>query len=220
MVELNEGTEIQLEGAGYELVAQTSWLQIKDQPSANMAGSMIQRMKEHIAEWKRYWAPLKQQAKKAHSMVCEREKMGLDRVEPAMLALAKRLGEWLTAEKARVEAERAAIEKKEWEERRAREEAESKIAKAVNFEEAQPFVEAIEAQPAPVTKPLDPVTQGVFFRDNWKFRVVDFDRIPRTYLKPDDTMIGECVRKMKDKTDIPGIEVYNEPTPVAKRSDT
>jgi hypothetical protein len=45
--------------------------------------------------------------------------------------------------------------------------------------------------------------------EEWDFRVVDADLIPRAYLLgPDEEAIRRVVRREKDKTQIPGVEVY------------
>jgi hypothetical protein len=45
--------------------------------------------------------------------------------------------------------------------------------------------------------------------EEWDFRVVDADLLPRAYLLgPDEDAIRRVVRRDKDKTQIPGVEVY------------
>lgn len=55
-----------------------------------------------------------------------------------------------------------------------------------------------------------PKVEGLTTRQNWKFRIVDEKKIPREYLIPDETKIGQMVRTMKGDTNIPGIEPYSE----------
>ena len=59
-----------------------------------------------------------------------------------------------------------------------------------------------------------PSVQGVPSRVNWKFRIVDANKIPKAYLIPDEQKIGQTVRLLKDKARteavIPGIEVYTD----------
>ncbi len=62
--------------------------------------------------------------------------------------------------------------------------------------------------------PSVPKVAGIRARVNWKFRIVDWQKIPRAYLTPDDVKIGGMVRAAKDKAkaeaECPGIEVYSE----------
>lgn len=59
-----------------------------------------------------------------------------------------------------------------------------------------------------------PKIAGLRARVNWKFRIVDAHKIPRTYLQPDEVAIGQMVRTMKDQEKAqaicPGIEVWTE----------
>ena len=44
----------------------------------------------------------------------------------------------------------------------------------------------------------------------WRFTVIDEDKIPRKYLSPDLTKIGQLVRAMKSATDIPGVQAFED----------
>lgn len=59
-----------------------------------------------------------------------------------------------------------------------------------------------------------PVVAGIKARVNWKFRIVNPNKIVRDYLMPDEVKIGQMVRLVKDKAkaelECPGIEVYCE----------
>jgi hypothetical protein len=71
---------------------------------------------------------------------------------------------------------------------------------------AQPIV-------TPAIAPVErstPKVQDLWYREGWKFRVVNDAKIPREYLLRDDVKIGGVVRAMKGATNIPGIEVYVE----------
>jgi hypothetical protein len=94
------------------------------------------------------------------------------------------------------EAEKA---KKEAADREAR-------AKAEAAEQAKldAHVEAIKVQPN-----LSAVA-GVPSRVNWRFRVVDRLQVPEQYWMLNEQMIGADVRRDKDKTNIPGIEIFCE----------
>jgi len=76
--------------------------------------------------------------------------------------------------------------------------------------------EAVEA--APVTlESTTPKIAGISYRTVWKYKIVDEAKIPRKYLKIDETRISQIVRAMKDETDIAGVEVYSEQTAAVGR---
>ena len=76
--------------------------------------------------------------------------------------------------------------------------------------------EAKKAPPPPAVKvePAIPKVAGIKGRTNWKFKIVDASKIPHNYCKPDEVLIGDTVRRVKDKAKaesiIPGIEVWSE----------
>lgn len=62
-------------------------------------------------------------------------------------------------------------------------------------------------------------TQGVSFKDNWKGRVTDMDKIiqavidkkiPSSILKIDDSTLNQLARSTKNTIQYPGIEFYND----------
>ena len=72
---------------------------------------------------------------------------------------------------------------------------------------------AAEVKPVAVA-PSVPKVAGIRARVNWKFKVVNANRIPREFLMPNEVAIGEYVRAKKNKAAseaaIPGIEVWQE----------
>jgi hypothetical protein len=60
-------------------------------------------------------------------------------------------------------------------------------------------------------KPAVPVVAGIKARVNWKYRVLDADKVPREYLMLDEVKIGQMVRSLKKAGEvIPGIEAFGE----------
>jgi hypothetical protein len=56
-----------------------------------------------------------------------------------------------------------------------------------------------------------PKVAGIKARVNWKFRIVDVNKIPRKFLMPDEVQIGAFVRNNKQAGEvIPGVEAYSE----------
>lgn len=63
---------------------------------------------------------------------------------------------------------------------------------------------------APVIATPTPKVPGLAVTTRWRFRIVDESKIPREYMTPNEAAIGHAVRGLKDKTRIPGVEVYPE----------
>ena len=102
------------------------------------------------------------------------------------------------------------IARKEEEERRLAEALE--LEREGNKEEAQAVLEEPMQFVAP-TVPADiPKLDKRMYRNTWKWRVVDMDKIPSQYLitTTNDPVINGLVRSLKNAANIPGIEVYEE----------
>jgi hypothetical protein len=84
-------------------------------------------------------------------------------------------------------------------------EAEALLLKAQAKQE-----EKIAAANVPVVevKANIPVQSGVPSRINWRYRIVNASLIPDEYWTLDEQKIGAEVRRLKEKTDIPGLEAY------------
>ncbi len=63
----------------------------------------------------------------------------------------------------------------------------------------------IEASEAPLH-----LNKGVSIVDKWTWELIDIEKVPRTFLTLDEKAVTQAVRHLKDKTNIPGIRVYNE----------
>ncbi len=75
---------------------------------------------------------------------------------------------------------------------------------------------SVPVVPTPAVEPLSltpavPKVEGLSFGVDWKWEVSDIEKVPRKYMKLDESAIGGVVRAMKDKTEIPGIRVFSVP---------
>jgi colicin import membrane protein len=72
---------------------------------------------------------------------------------------------------------------------------------------------AANVQPVKV-KPSVPVVSGIKARVNWKFKVINADKVRGEFLMPNEVAIGAAVRDIKDKAKaeeaVGGIEVWHE----------
>lgn len=90
----------------------------------------------------------------------------------------------------------------------------SKIAKSLVAEEEAQDKELEEAartgDMSHVGEGVIAVPTGTQVRRSWEYRVVDESKIPREFLMPNYDLIGDTVKEYEDKTNIPGIEAYQD----------
>lgn len=174
-------------------------------------------------EAEEFFAPMKKAAAAAHKEVCNKENSVLKPLEEAKRRLSGLIGNF----DAQMERERLAEEARQQQEARRIAEAEAKriaeeqaIQDAIALSEAGDTkgAEAVLSNPTPVAVYVPPViipkqvpkAAGVTASKIWKFRITNEADIPREYLMVDETKIGQIVRALKDKTNIPGIQAYGE----------
>lgn len=114
------------------------------------------------------------------------------------------------------EADKAA---KEAEDRRRAElvvKAETAIAEG-KPELAVAYVEKAEAVVvAPVNVAVERRAVGISIPKIWKYKITDRNLIPDEFWILDETKIGKVVKAMKNSTNIPGVEAFEEATVSAK----
>jgi len=106
-------------------------------------------------------------------------------------------------------------------ERKRREEEQKKLAELraqaedrllddaeANGDESILDEELMIAKPELETK--TPAMKGISFTTVWHFQITDVNQIPRDYMMPDERKIGDVVKALKDKANIPGIRVFSE----------
>ena len=132
-------------------------------------------------------------------------------------------------ERARLQAEADALKsKRDAASRVARAELEAR-AKAVEADTAKADAMAANSaaheRQAEVTTAVDvrveskvkPVA-GVAQKMVWKFRVVDFVKLPDEYKLADEAELGKLARGLRDKATVPGVEFYSESVLAARGS--
>ena len=165
-------------------------IEVTDQMSYDTAAAFIKActdLKKKIIEEHK---PLKQKTKAAHQEACNKEKKHLGPVEKAISIFKRKMTAWFIPEQNRLREENEKLK-------------------------AEAMAENPEAVPVFEEKKVEK-PKGVSYRDNWKFRIADEQALPRPYLMPDERKIANVVKAMRDKTEIPGIEVYNEPIQVTR----
>lgn len=168
--------------------------------------------------------PMKDAAHKAHKAVCEQETKILAPVIEAERYLRSGIGAHQAEEarQRRAEEERIRLQNQrqaEADAQRRSEDAALEDAAVAHQNGDSELAEQILSSPlpmtpakvAPVVLPSSvPKVAGVSARAVWKWRITDANLIPRQYLIPDEAAIGQVARALKDRANIPGVEIYNE----------
>jgi hypothetical protein len=71
------------------------------------------------------------------------------------------------------------------------------------------------AAPVIVVAKETPRVAGISYRETWKHRVTDVNKVPREYLMVDEQKLRRVVAAMKGQIKIAGVEVYAEKTAAA-----
>jgi len=109
--------------------------------------------------------------------------------------------------------EQAEQDRREAEERRQL----AELAKKAGEKQLAKEIMAAPSEAPPVFVPKEtPKVEGLSYREDWKFEIVDADTLPREYLMPDESKIGKIVRALKLTTNIPGIRVYSVKVPIGR----
>lgn len=186
-------------------------LTVVDNDTYAAAGGLFKAHKEMEKEIKTFFEPHKKDAHKAWKNLCNAETAELAKLKPGMNHLNREMTKWKQEQDRKRREEEARLREKarkqaEEEQLRAAEEAEARGDK----DEAEAIINEEPFIPPPVVKDDTPKVQGVAFRTTWKFRVINLAKVPDEYKMADEKKIGAVVRALKEKTNIPGIEIYSE----------
>jgi len=192
-----------------------SRLIVHDQPSLDKANAFTLVMKGLISDVKDTFKPIKQKIDASKNETLEKERGFLGPLNKAKGTADLKIITYIEDLK----------EKKREAEKKAQE-AETARLKAVQLamKEAEVLEEKGHEKEAremrdrvpefkPTAIPEIPKLKGAHLRENWKFKVTDLKLLIK--MRPDLIMadkveIGKLVRIHKEKTDIPGVEVWNE----------
>jgi len=198
---------------------QASLLKVSDQATLTKANGFLLDVKAMQKQINDTFDPMIKKAHEAHREAISQKKHFETPLKEAEGIVKKEIGKYMAEqERIRKEAEEKARREREEAERKAKEEEERKLQEAIKAEEtgdieaAENILNSIPSKPEPVAAPIPmkPMTQGISTQKRWKFRIIDADKIPREYMKPDEQKIGAIVRATKGQTKIPGVEVYSE----------
>lgn len=174
------------------------------------AGELLLVIKEIRKKIENTFKPIKQKMDAAKKEVLDQERAADAPLVEAEGIIKPRIAAWsVEQERIRQEEERRLreIARKEEEERQFQE---ALAAEAAGEKDVAEEIMAAPVQAAPVVVPKAvPKVSGIAIKKEWKFRIVDANKIPRQYLIPDEKAIGATVRGCGDKANIPGVEIYS-----------
>lgn len=187
-----------------EILARMEALTIENAEQFKETAEFTQRIRGKQKEVIELFEPERKKTDEAHKAVTKQINSFLDPLKEAEKIVKKKLGDYRTVQerKRREEEQRKLAELKARAEDQLLEEAEA------NGDESILDEEIMVAKPDLETE--IPAMKGISFTTVWHFQIVDVNQIPRDYMMPDEKKIGEVVRALKDKADIPGIRVFSE----------
>jgi hypothetical protein len=201
-----------------DLITRAKTVRVTTDTELSTADELRGALKDLEREILDHYDPLAQKAHEAHRAITKARAEKVTPVQDALKALDSAILSY------QAEQERKRLEEEKRLQELARQKAEDEQLAAAAEIELEEGTEAAEAYleaptPAPVVHlaPATPKLSSATVRQNWKFRVVDPKRVPRQYLKVDEEAIGKVVRALKDRTVIPGVEVYPENALAAAR---
>ncbi len=86
---------------------------------------------------------------------------------------------------------------------------------AMNNGEFTTDITPVDVKVAPKLTRTELGTSGLV--DEWKYRIVDLEKLPREYMIPDDAMLKSIAKQHHDKKSVDGVEFYNDPHIAVRR---
>lgn len=215
--ELTVPDTTELDQESHAIVTTANALTIASNDDLQVAGDFLKRAKGALKVLDATFDPSIKKAHEAHKSMVAAKKKHAEPLQHAERIVKGKMADY-TEEQERVrraeEARLREIARKEDEERRLAEAA--ALEAAGEHESAESVIDA-PASPVPVVVPKTVAkVEGVSYRTNWTFRIVNVDAIPRQFMVPDEKAIGAHARSMKERASIPGVEFIAEKT-VASR---
>ena len=190
-------------------VQKANGLTIDSNPSYESAAEMLKAVKSLQKEVKATFDPVCKATNDAWKAATAARKKHSEPLETAEGIIKRKLGTYHQEQ----EKKRLEVEQRE-RERLKREAEDERLEAATNAEAAGDDAAAEQLLnapiiPAPVRSNFTPPkVAGVAQRTNWKFEIIDVDKIPREHMEPNMTSIGGVVRALKDQANIPGVRAY------------
>lgn len=189
---------------------------ISNQDDYNASAAFLKDIKAKYKEIEAKRKELVKPFQAATKNLNEQFKKPLQLLQDAEQAVKTAILTYEQAKEAERHKEQASIDREAEKKRVAAEERARKWADKGRADKAEKIIQKVVDAPLAVATPKVEKVEGVTKRDNWRFRIVNEELIPRKYLVPDLKRIGAIARAGKDLIEIPGVQIYNEPVVVSR----
>lgn len=204
------------------LATQALEIKVTDTDTQTLAADMLITVAAMATEIESTFKPMKEAAYKAHRVICQQETNLRAPLLSAELALKSQIAGYVTEQNRIASSAEEAARK---EQRRIAEvqaqaaSVDQAIDQAIDLEaRGNPeAAAAVLASPAPVApayiapaavQPNIATTRGVTTRQDWDFRITDFNLIPREYLLINETAIRSAGKNTQGRVKIAGVEFF------------
>ena len=192
------------------LPEQANLIKIVDEDSFKKSGDFLVTIKKFRKEIDESYDPIIKKAHESHKeAVAQKKKIEAPLVQAESI-IKKALSEYYAQieKKRKEEEERLRLEAKKIQEEMILKQAMEAEKKGQN-EQCDKILNETPKEIKVMVKPIEKA-QGVSFRKTWKFKIVNPDLVPLEYRIIDQAKIGSKVRELAEKTNIPGVEVFEE----------
>lgn len=205
--------EVELQKKANTTLEKIDHLKIENLETYRFAESYIVEIKEFKKQVNGFLDPIIKATNEAHKMAVAKKKSLLEPVEEKEeLCLSKMRTYQIEQER---KAQEAIAKAKEEEDRLRKEQEAAMLETAIKAEEAGKPPEIVDAianhvipiHVAPEIENLPDYDKRTF-KDKFDYKVVNFDLIPREFLKVDESKVKAQIKVTKGKTNIPGIAVF------------
>jgi len=205
--EVVEETQMEIE----PVVIAANELQVTDDETNRIAGELLKDIKTRQRQVKDLWLEPKQEAKKAHSTICQKEKDMLEPLTRAEGIIKASISQYhIKLERERQEIQAA----KEAELRRIEQEAQAALE--TGDVEAMTEIAIKQSEVANISEAKAERVSGVSVKKVWKFEITDANQVPREYMIVNEKAIGQVVKATNGAVKIPGVRAYQENQIAAK----
>lgn len=188
---------------------------ISNQDDYSNAVKMLKEIKELREKLDARYKPIQQKTKEANQLALKNINDYKIPLDEANRIIRLSMGKYATEQEAKRRAEENRIRKESEEKERAAIEKDL-LELGVKEDTAKEEAEKMEIV-IPEIKIVDETkTSGVTYRKDWKFTIEDVSKIPRKYMMPDEERIKKVVKALKNETNIPGIKVFSNKTPITR----
>jgi hypothetical protein len=215
-----------------ELTEQATSIVVVDPVTQERASQVLLAIASMRKEISDTFEPMKKAAFAAHRVICEQERNLDAPLADAERNIKNRIGSFVYAQE--MLARQAEDEAREAERARAEREATEKsqqqaLEQAIDMESRgfpEALLQEVLANPAPVPAryvapaPVAPAVaqvKGVSTREDWDFRLVDINLIPREYLLVNEVAIRALGKSTKGRAKIAGVEFFSKTVVAASR---